>query len=294
MSFINTEKRDRTKFIGGSDIAVIMGLSPYKTAYQLWLEKTGQVEAEDISLLPHVQRGILNEPIALEKLQAEVGMSFEANKQFNIYNSDFPELGNYMACEVDGYNDSGVIVEIKCMGKEAHENVSRETIPEHYKLQCEWNMMVTGAKKCIFASYRPEDGTLHTIELTPADKKPMIKAALEFWKKNILGMVAPEYSDKDFVSMESDQQFKQLEALYLEALEIKKTTEENLKDIKANLDELMGSHKRVKGSSLKLTKYERKGNVNYKKVPELKGVDLEPYRGKSIEVFDVRAVGNSK
>jgi len=29
--------------IGGSDIPAIIGVNPYKTAYQLWLEKTGQV-----------------------------------------------------------------------------------------------------------------------------------------------------------------------------------------------------------------------------------------------------------
>ena len=35
----------------------------------------------------------------------------------------------------------------------------------------------------------------------------------------------------------------------------------------------------------KLTKVERKGNVNYKKVPELQGVDLEPYRNASSEFW---------
>ena len=30
--------------IGGSDVSVIAGINPYKSAYQLWLEKTGQTE----------------------------------------------------------------------------------------------------------------------------------------------------------------------------------------------------------------------------------------------------------
>ena len=30
--------------IGGSDAAVIMGMNSYKSPYQLWMEKTGQVE----------------------------------------------------------------------------------------------------------------------------------------------------------------------------------------------------------------------------------------------------------
>lgn len=38
----------RTSGIGGSDAGTIMGANPWKSPYQLWLEKTGQVEAEDI------------------------------------------------------------------------------------------------------------------------------------------------------------------------------------------------------------------------------------------------------
>ena len=34
----------KSKSIGGSDASVIMGLNPYKSPYQLWMEKTGQVE----------------------------------------------------------------------------------------------------------------------------------------------------------------------------------------------------------------------------------------------------------
>ena len=36
--------RYRTMGIGGSDVSVIAGINPYKSAYQLWLEKTGQTE----------------------------------------------------------------------------------------------------------------------------------------------------------------------------------------------------------------------------------------------------------
>lgn len=35
---------DRRKGIGGSDVAAILGLNKYKSVYQLWLEKTDQIE----------------------------------------------------------------------------------------------------------------------------------------------------------------------------------------------------------------------------------------------------------
>ena len=53
----------RTNGIGGSDVAAIMGLSPWKTAAQLWLEKAGRVEPEDISDRPYVLFGNQMEPL---------------------------------------------------------------------------------------------------------------------------------------------------------------------------------------------------------------------------------------
>ena len=37
----------RTQGIGGSDVSVIAGMNPFKSAYTLWLEKTGQIELKE-------------------------------------------------------------------------------------------------------------------------------------------------------------------------------------------------------------------------------------------------------
>jgi len=47
-----------------------------------------------------------------------------------------------------------------------------------------------------------------------------------------------------------------------------------------NLIEL-ADKKKSRGAGVSVTPFEKKGNVDYKKVPELKGVDLEQYRAKS-------------
>ena len=36
----------RTEGIGGSDVSVIAGINPFRSAHRLWLEKTGRIEAE--------------------------------------------------------------------------------------------------------------------------------------------------------------------------------------------------------------------------------------------------------
>ena len=47
----------RAKSIGGSDIACILGVSPYKSKWQLWMEKAGKLQAEDLSQNMAIQAG---------------------------------------------------------------------------------------------------------------------------------------------------------------------------------------------------------------------------------------------
>lgn len=63
---------------------------------------------------------------------------------------------------------------------------------------------------------------------------------------------------------------------------------EELKELeKGLLDQLKeaADYTSVRYNGYKLTQSTRKGAIQYKEVPMLKGVDLEPYRGKEIEVW---------
>lgn len=53
----------RTQGIGGSDVAAIMGLSPWVGPYEVWCRKTGLVEVPDISERPAVHWGHMLEPV---------------------------------------------------------------------------------------------------------------------------------------------------------------------------------------------------------------------------------------
>lgn len=61
--------------IGGSDASAIVGLNPYKTNVELWMEKTGQIVPEDISEKPYVKYGT----------QAEMHLR-------GLFRLDFPQL----------------------------------------------------------------------------------------------------------------------------------------------------------------------------------------------------------
>ena len=57
---------DRRKGIGGSDVAAIMGLNKWKSAYQIWLEKTGQVGLSESDSEPAYWGTVLEEVVAKE------------------------------------------------------------------------------------------------------------------------------------------------------------------------------------------------------------------------------------
>ena len=59
----------RSKYIGGSDCACILGLNPYKSNVDLYLEKIGEKQSQDISDKPQVKFGIAAEPIIRELFQ---------------------------------------------------------------------------------------------------------------------------------------------------------------------------------------------------------------------------------
>lgn len=57
---------DRRKGIGGSDVATILGLNKWKSPYQLWLEKTGQIGLEHTESEPAYWGNVLEEVVAKE------------------------------------------------------------------------------------------------------------------------------------------------------------------------------------------------------------------------------------
>lgn len=81
--------RARREGIGASDAGVLLGMSPYKTNVQLWEEKVGLREPEDISDKPAVQYGHDAEPhlralFALD--HPELEMTYES--PYKIIRSD--------------------------------------------------------------------------------------------------------------------------------------------------------------------------------------------------------------
>ena len=124
--------------IGGSDIAAIMGLSPWRTPYQVYQEKRG--EAEGFTGNEATDWGIRLEPTIRQWYSDVTGRpvfrpeGILRHKQYD-----------YMLANLDGYTEDRRVVEIKTAryGKGWGEP-GTDAIPDYYALQVHHYMTITG------------------------------------------------------------------------------------------------------------------------------------------------------
>jgi putative phage-type endonuclease len=133
--------REKQKGIGGSDVATILGLNPYKSIFTLWLEKTGQIEPPDLSGNESVEWGNILEPVVREKFARETG--FEVFENPYVLQHDTHE---FMIANIDGEvvdPQFGVrgILEIKTAGERMRDQWI-EGPPHHYMLQIQHYLAV--------------------------------------------------------------------------------------------------------------------------------------------------------
>ena len=138
----------RTKGIGGSDASVIAGINPYKSVYQLWKEKTGQIEPEEEEN-DFTHFGTILEPIVKKEFMARTGLKVRA-KRMLLQSSEYP----FMLADLDGViNENGKMCIFEAKTASAYkQDVWENGVPEAYLLQVQHYMAVTGAKKTYIAA----------------------------------------------------------------------------------------------------------------------------------------------
>lgn len=183
---------DRSKFIGGSDVAAILGLSRWKTALHVWMEKTGTGQPEEITAQRAAifERGKRFEPLLIEMAQEEIGIRVvRTNERYTD-----PE-NPVFACEIDAETDDGRNVEIKT----AHPLLAGEwgepgtdLAPVYYTAQTMWGLGITGRQQSIiYAAIGFDDRRHYFIDRDDETIAGMRARVDEFWTNHVLTNVPP-------------------------------------------------------------------------------------------------------
>lgn len=265
------QKARRSNGIGASDSPIIMGLSTYKTPYQLYLEKIGAISA-DYEETELQYWGNQIEPLILQKFAQENDV--EVVFPDTIYHPDH----EFIFANLDGYIPSlNAIVEAKCANsfqRKQWDMAADDGIPKAYLIQIAKQCAIKNADRgycaVLLGGYEYKQFVYERdLEL----EKLIIDSDIEFWNcvLNRQEPVSKNCSDSKLKyrnPQPDSEQFatygtqKLLEQLSLTKSQIKnhQETEENLKmklmEHMGNSEYLIGQY----GEILATWKATKKGN----------------------------------
>jgi len=294
----------RDKGVSASDIAVVLGISPYKSLWRLYAEKAGKVPPEDLSNNQFVAHGKRCEPA--------VRAWFEAKHDTML----FPACGEgdhpFIRASFDGLSDDGIPVELKAPSDAVFDEVValREDADAYrlYACQVQAQIFVSGQDHGYLVFGRvveQDDGNLvveeaveFRIDRDDAFIADMIQKAEAFMDAVKNGKEPAKDPARDTYAPASEEDKKEWEAAASEY----KEAEEAIKALKAQIDALtqkqdnaktrmvkqMGQFAQADAAGILITRYIAKGQVNYPALLAHHEVsvtddDLDTFRGASSE-----------
>lgn len=293
MKIVNIEEHTeawhewRATGCNASSAPAVMGESTYfpKTPFQLYQKETGQKE---VFVNDAMKDGHKYEPVVLQMINDAADITgsepyVKALGEKDIETEDGPVK---MLASFDGYQkeNSLRVVEIKTTVKDSKIWECGERV---YYWQMVHQAIVADVSKVQFVAYAKDTDEIriNTVHISEESKVKLIKE----WKKYsdcINSFTQPELTKDDYVETD-DEDFVKKAEIYNSYKEKKSAIDDAMAEIKAELIEMTGGAP-TKGGGITVYPVNRKGNVQYKKIPELKDVDLEKYRAKSSSYWAIK------
>ena len=180
--------------IGGSDIGAVLGVSPFKTPFDVWTTKFGEPEQIDT---PDTRRGI--------HLEDGIARWYAQERGCSIYSAEHLEhraepwarcTPDREAIETRGSGQWLVSIKAPRRGHGWGEP-GTEDVPLAYYLQCQWEMMIAASLRMACAGRSEIVALIHgELAIYPiAANAEVQQAALEraraFWVEHVIANVPP-------------------------------------------------------------------------------------------------------
>ncbi len=183
--------RDRQGFIGGSDVAAILGVSPWKSPFLLYQEKIGEYR-EDIT--PEKQRvfdrGHRWEPVVVEMLADELrGRGHhvdivDRNARYTDPEHSFLAAEIDLELRIDGVEVNGEIKTVHPFAARDWGEEHTDEIPIYYAAQVQHGLMVRPRPRTVVAALiGVDDLRIHIIERDADLIAAIREREVEFWQR---------------------------------------------------------------------------------------------------------------
>jgi len=270
--------------ITATGITAINGTSPYKTAYRLWAELTGQVGEQAAGAA--AQRGQLLEQAVADYYTAETGKKLRKSNGI-VRLKEHPWAMASLDRTIVG--DPEGLVEIKTSTSSRWQLYP---VPPEYVDQVQWQMFVTGAKYADVAVLL--SGLIFRIERVEADpvyQTMLFDKAVAFRQLVASGTPPPlTGNDSDTLAevkpqssntyAKADPQLDHIARLYIEAKAEAEAADAALKEMAIAIKEAIGEGEGVKGRGWLATWKTNKSSlkVDWESIADvLRGVAPETY-----------------
>jgi putative phage-type endonuclease len=251
--------------ITATGITAINGSSPYKTAYRLWAELTGQVGEQEVGAA--AQRGQLLEQAVADYYTAETGKKLRKSNGI-VRLKEHPWAMASLDRTIVG--DTTGLVEIKTSTSNRWQLYP---VPPEYVDQVQWQMFITGASYCdvavllsglVFRIERVEADPVYQTQLF--DKAVLFRELVQSKTpppltgndSDTLAEVKPQSSNTYAVA---DAQLDHIARLYIEAKAEAEAADTALKEMAIAIKEAIADGEGVKGQGWLATWKTNKSSV---------------------------------
>lgn len=265
----------RKSKITATDAPVIMGASHWKTKTQLYNEKMDPYHQTPIN--DRMQRGLDLEPVARSLFEMKMGCT--------VYPTIVVE--DWAMASLDGLSDLGTIaVEIKCPGPKDHDIALQGKVPDHYYPQLQHQMYVCDLQKMYYFSFDGFDGVTIQVVRDEEYVQKMVVEEKKFYDC-LVNQTPPEADEDDYVYRE-DGEWQEYALMWKSVTDAIKRYQEKEESIRQKLIQLSGGSN-ARGAGISLCQVARKGAVDYSKIPELRGVNLDAYRKGDSQYYKIQS-----
>jgi putative phage-type endonuclease len=254
---------ERTQGLGGSDVAVLLGLSSFKTPVQLWAEKRGlpSMQTHDESLV--LRLGHHLEPFIATEFERLQGLKTHGHPA-PLFHPDYPMFYGHIdrfvtqpgkpAWGPDGRLLTDSILECKSANAFARSQWGEEgsdQMPAAYLLQVIWYLAITGCKRAYVAALVGQKLHCYEVYRDLSLEAMVLQKAKHFWDEHIVKGIPPAVSERCDVQLlypqgdaerckEADEGLYQILADYRALAEQSRAVEAQAESLKLRLQDAMG------------------------------------------------------
>jgi putative phage-type endonuclease len=180
---MDAAENDRRSGIGGSDAPAVLGLSKYKTPFELYLEKRGEIQRKPVQN-EAARWGTVLEPAIIQEYAERTGRT--VRRPFGVIrHSKLP----YMTANIDGFTDDGTLLEVKTARTSEGWGVPGSAeIPEAYLIQVQHYFTVTELRRAdIAVLIGGQDFRIYHVDHDDELERLIVEAEAQFWTGVVKG-----------------------------------------------------------------------------------------------------------